>query len=553
MRKLFPRSCQRLPSRAARRGEAATGLGRAAPLGPPAPHGEQWSAGMAPVNQPKDKKHERAHEQWLEEAKSAGKRKPNYEELGNEPPAKKLFVRKTSKPPEKIGWSRGGSVVRNNRVLFHQLERQRSIVHYVYQNMLGGSIRAQLRQCLQLPFLRSLASYRLFRTASPFDRRVTCLEWHPTHPSTVAVGSKGGDIILWDYEVLTKTCFIKGMGAGGAITGMKFNPFNPSQLYTSSVAGTTTLQDFNGNTIRVFTSTEDWDCWYCSVDVSASCRAVVTGDNLGNVVLLSTSGEEIWKLKLHKKKVTHVEFNSRCEWLLATASVDQTVKIWDLRNIKNKTNFLHSLPHDKAVNAAYFSPTDGAKLLSTDQRSEIRVYSSSDWTKPQHLIPHPHRQFQHLTPIKATWHPRYDLIVAGRYPDPRFPGYTVNELRTVDVFDGNTGEMVCQLHDPNASGIISLNKFNPMGDTLASGMGFNILIWSREEMVAKKQEHLLKAMTDQGIRNWSLSRRGGQRQANPGTSKLKSNFLSSELEEMRTKSNDSKSQGRKRKGKDLEK
>ncbi|XP_074440534.1 DNA damage-binding protein 2 isoform X3 [Larus michahellis] len=447
------------------------GVGRPTPGRPAAGHPMKWSYRMAPVNQPKDKKHERAHEHGLEEAKSAGKRKLDYKELGNEPQAKRLFVRKASKPPEKIGWSGGGSLVRNNRVLFHQLERHCSIVHYVYQNMLGGAIRAQLRRCLQLPFLRSLASYRLFRTASPFDRRVTCLEWHPTHPSTVAVGSKGGDIILWDHEVLTKTCFIKG----------------------------------------------------------------------------------IWKMKLHRKKVTHVEFNSRCEWLLATASVDQTVKIWDLRNIKNKMNFLHVLPHDKPVNAAYFSPTDGAKLLSTDQRSEIRVYSSSDWTKPQHLIPHPHRQFQHLTPIKATWHPRYDLIVAGRYPDPKFPGYTVNELRTVDVFDGNTGEMVCQLHDPNASGIISLNKFNPMGDTLASGMGFNILIWSREEMVAKKQEHLLKAMTEQGIGSWSLSRRGGQRQANPGTSKLKANLLSLELEEMRTKSNDSKSQGRKQKGKDLEK
>ncbi|XP_074723795.1 LOW QUALITY PROTEIN: DNA damage-binding protein 2 [Strix uralensis] len=514
--------------------------------------GAQWSDRMAPVNQPKDKKHERAHEYLSEETKSAGKRKPDYKELGNEPLAKRLFLRKTSKSPEKIGWSRGGSVVRNNRVLFHQPERQRSIVHYVYQNMLGGFIRAQLRQCLQVPFLHSLASYRIFRIASPFDRRVTCLEWHPTHPSTVAVGSKGGDIILWDYEVLSKTYFIKGVGAGGAITGLKFNPFNPSQLYTSSVAGTTILQDFNGNTVRVFTSTEDWDCWYCSVDVSASCRAVVTGDNVGNVVLLSTSGDEIWKLKLHRKKVTHVEFNSRCEWLLATASVDQTVKIWDLRNIKDKTNFLHVLPHDKPVNAAHFSPTDSAKLLSTDQNSEIRVYSSSDWTKPQHLIPHPHRQFQHLTPIKATWHPRYDLIVAGRYPDPKFPGHTVNELRTVDIFDGNTGQMVYQLHDPNVSGIISLNKFNPMGDTLASGMGFNILIWSREDMVTRKQEHLLKAMIERRIGDWSLPRLGGQRPSNPGTSKLKANLLSWELEEMRTKSNDSTSQGRKRKGKDLE-
>ncbi|XP_037756126.1 DNA damage-binding protein 2 isoform X2 [Chelonia mydas] len=506
---------------------------------------------MTPENQSKDKKHVRVHEHQPEEdAKSTGKRKRDHGELENEPQAKRLFLRKAAKPSGKIGWAEGGSMFRNSGVLFHQVERQCSIIHYIYQNMLGGSIRAQLRQCLQLPFVRSLTSYRLFRTASPFDRRVTCLEWHPTHPSTVAVGSKGGDIILWDYEVLNKTCFIKGMGAGGAITGMKFNPFNPSQLYTSSIAGTTTLQDFTGSTLRVFTSTEDWDFWYCSVDVSASCRTVVTGDNVGNVVLLSTGGEEIWKLKLHKKKVTHVEFNSRCDWLLATASVDQTVKIWDLRNIKDKSSFLHVLPHDKPVNAAYFSPTDGAKLLTTDQHSEIRVYSSSDWTKPQHLIPHPHRQFQHLTPIKATWHPRYDLIVAGRYPDPKFPGYTVDELRTVDIFDGNTGEMVCQLHDPNASGIISLNKFNPMGDTLASGMGFNILIWSREEMVTKKQEHLLKAMTEQGSGSRSLSRHGLQKQSNPRASKLKTKFLALELEGTKTKGKDPKSQGRKRK--DLE-
>ncbi|XP_061466925.1 DNA damage-binding protein 2 isoform X2 [Rhineura floridana] len=508
---------------------------------------------MAPEKQSKGKKHQKSCECPSEkEAKSTGKRKRDYRELENEPQAKKLLVKKSSNLLEKIGKTFCGSIIRNTGVFLHQREMQKNIVHYVYQNMLGGAIGTQLRKCLQVPFVRSLYSYRLFRTASPFDRRITCLEWHPAHPSTVAVGSKSGDIILWDYEVLNKACFIKGMGAGGAITGMKFNPFNPSELYTSSIAGTTALQDFNGNTIRVFTSTDDWDYWYCSVDVSATCRTVVTGDNVGNVVLLSTEGEKIWNLKLHKKKVTHVEFNSRCDWLLATASVDQTVKIWDMRNIKDKSSCLHVLPHDKPVNAAYFSPTDGAKLLSTDQYNEIRVYSSSDWSKPQHLILHPHRQFQHLTPIKATWHPRYDLIVAGRYPDPKFPSYTVDELRTVDIFDGNSGEMVCQLHDPNASGIISLNKFNPMGDTLASGMGFNILIWSREEMVTKKQECLMQSMTEQGIGYRSLSQPGvqRQRQSKTGSSKLETKLLSLELESTRTQSKGCKLQEKSRKGKD---
>ncbi|XP_018417648.1 PREDICTED: DNA damage-binding protein 2 [Nanorana parkeri] len=374
-------------------------------------------------------------------------------------------------------------------------DKHTNIVHYLYRSTVGGNVRAK---CLQTPFLCSLASYILYRTNSPFDRRVTTLEWHPTHQNTVAVGSKGGDIILWDYEDLNST-LIPGIGAGGCITGMKFDPFNSNQIYTSSVAGSTILQDLNGRTVQMYTNTEDWAMWYCSLDVSASRQSVVTGDNVGNVVLLETCGKEIFKMRLHKKKVTHVEFNPRCDWLLATASVDQTVKLWDLRSIKDKSSCLYTLPHTRGVNSAYFSPWDGAKLLTTDQHSEIRVYSASDWSKPQRIIPHPHRQFQHLTAIKASWHPRYDLIVAGRYPDPQFPGYTADELRTVDVFDGQTGNIVCQLYDPYASGIVSLNKFNPMGDLLASGMGFNILIWSREILLMMKQEEMMRALRAKGI------------------------------------------------------
>ncbi|KAJ8272345.1 hypothetical protein COCON_G00112040 [Conger conger] len=255
---------------------------------------------------------------------------------------------------------------------------------------------------------------RLYRTTSPFDRRVTCLEWHPTHPSTLAIASKGGNIVLTYYETLNNTTIIQG----------------------------------------------------------------------------------IWNHRLHKAKVTHAEFNPCCDWLLATASVDHTVKLWDLRSIKDKTSFLHEMPHEKAVNSAYFSPVDGSKLLTTDQYDEIRVYCSSDWSKPQKVISHPHRQFQHLTPIKATWHPMYDLIVAGRYPDQRVcPG----ESRTIDIFDGKTGALKYQLHDPNAPGIISLNKFSPMGDVLGSGMGFSILIWSREDekIVDKEQDRLMREMGEE--------------------------------------------------------
>uniref|UniRef100_A0A8C5F9F1 DNA damage-binding protein 2 n=1 Tax=Gadus morhua TaxID=8049 RepID=A0A8C5F9F1_GADMO len=348
----------------------------------------------------------------------------------------------------------------------------RSILHYIYKSTLGESLHSQIRQCLQEPFVRSLESHSLHRTASPFNRRITVLEWHPTHPTTLAVGSKGGDIMLWNFDGLNKVTFIQGKGAGDFIGGMKFyqtprlfvyatNTFTHLVYFQIDVSFDSPSRLKHGN---VFPSSY----WYCCVDVSVSRQMLVTGDNVGQLSLLSLEGQKIFSDKLHKAKVTHAEFNPRCDWLMVTASVDHTVKLWDLRNIKDKKSFLHEMPHDRAVNSAYFNPSDCSKLLTTDQRDQIRVFCSSDWSRPQHVIQHPHRQFQHLTPIKATWHPVYDLIVVGRYPNDKVcPG----DVRSVDVYDANTAELVCQMQDPSASGIIPVNKFNPRGDVIASGMG----------------------------------------------------------------------------------
>ncbi|XP_026222188.1 DNA damage-binding protein 2 isoform X2 [Anabas testudineus] len=412
-----------------------------------------------------------------------------------------------------------------------------SILHYIYKSTLGQSLHTKMRQCLQEPFVRSLLSHFTFRDAtSPFDRRITCMEWHPTHPTTLAVGSKGGDIYLWDCKVTEKKTFIQGMGAGDSVTDMKFNQLNPTQLFTSSMGGTTALQDFSGTTLTVFANTDTLNNWYCCVDVSVSRQMLVTGDNMGQLSLLGLDGQKIFSEKLHKAKVTHAEFNSRCDWLLATASVDHTVKLWDMRNMKDKRSFLHDIPHEKAVNSAYFNPSDCSKLLTTDQYDQIRVYSSSDWSKPQHIIQHPHRQFQHLTPIKATWHPVYDLIVAGRYPDDRVCS---GDQRTIDIFDANTAELVCQLYDPAVPGIKSINKFNPMGDVIGSGMGVSVLVWDRDNSMISDLNKLQEA-TSTSADSLRRQRRTQQRSSNDRRgpamdAKLKKKLTSLEESETKTK------------------
>ena len=65
-----------------------------------------------------------------------------------------------------------------------------------------------------------------------------------------------------------------------------------------------------------------------------------------NVILL-----QIWNKKLHKSKVTHVEFSPRDKHILCTASIDHTVKIWDLRMINDKKSFLCELKHERGLNS----------------------------------------------------------------------------------------------------------------------------------------------------------------------------------------------------------
>ena len=79
----------------------------------------------------------------------------------------------------------------------------------------GMSVQLDELTCIFIYFILSvqniLSELQLYRTASPFDRRCTAMEWHPRHISTLTVASKGGDIILWNHEKMKDEVFIQGV------------------------------------------------------------------------------------------------------------------------------------------------------------------------------------------------------------------------------------------------------------------------------------------------------------------------------------------------------
>jgi len=342
------------------------------------------------------------------------------------------------------------------------------------------------------PIMENVTKFRVSQLVTPFDRRVTALAWHPRFPHLAAAGSKGGDIILWDSERADssdrtsegrRTLFksmIEGRGPGGSIQSLKFDINHPDKVYTASIDGTVTRHDFQGRDNKIYLETNDWERWYVGMDISFSGKMMVAGNNKGTVSLLTLEGERIWDLKLHKAKCNFVQFSEREPWMMVTTSTGGGAtagcKVWDIRNIKGPQSAITELPHSKAVNSAYFSKVTGDKLLTTDQHSELRVYQGPHFNLLR-SIPHPHRQFQHLTPIKACWHPLADVVFAGRYPDPKFPDYHPGEIRSIDFFCPESGTSLHQLHQPGLSQIISLSQFSPAGDRLLSGMGQTVMIW----------------------------------------------------------------------------
>ena len=220
--------------------------------------------------------------------------------------------------------------------------------------------------------------------------------------------------------------------------------------------------------------------WWCCVALCREHDLIFVGGNGGNAVCLDSDGKKVADIPhLHKGKIKFAQFCPARDSTLVTASVDHTVALWDVRMLtassSNKPKPMTVMEHGAPVNSAYFDPIQGNRILTTAQNSELRVYDVYRCAEgPTVVVSHPHRHFQHMTDIRATWHPLYEnTCIVGRYAAKE----DSDQTRCVDVIDLESGSRVGAFYSPHLTQIIQVSKMRDQGDLLASGMGYTAAVW----------------------------------------------------------------------------
>jgi len=116
----------------------------------------------------------------------------------------------------------------------------------------------------------------------------------------------------------------------------------------------------------------------------AQC-SILASDNLGYVARFDACCKLLDRWKLHKGKVSSVEYNPIDHNIFATTSVDRTCSLWDLRMLRKGANPggkgallqpLLSQSYGGAVTGATFS-RNGQRLMVTSQDNKVSVYNVS--------------------------------------------------------------------------------------------------------------------------------------------------------------------------------
>ncbi|RKP37949.1 WD40-repeat-containing domain protein [Dimargaris cristalligena] len=286
------------------------------------------------------------------------------------------------------------------------------------------------------------------------------------------------------------------------LTQLLYNKRDATKLYTSSYDGSIRCLDLIHQTFTEACVTETGDRFITGFDNDPGTGQLLyytTSDGTLGFHDLRTPATDITAWQLQERKIGGMHLNPVEPQYLVTASLDRTMRVWDLRwmvQLSPGTDDpveVSTFDYPKSVTAAYWDPT-GNHIVNTNFDDTIRL-STMDWSsapdssssltatgdsnakggspnlRERFVIRHNNQTGRWLTMFRAQWH-----------PDPTMPPCFVvgNMKRYVDIFCGSTGELVTQLYDPDRiTAVPAVNVFHAhLPVVVSANASGRMVVWS---------------------------------------------------------------------------
>lgn len=265
------------------------------------------------------------------------------------------------------------------------------------------------------------------------------------------------------------------------ITAFHFSPTDENAVYSASYDSSIRKLDLDkGVSTQVFAPAAAND------DLPISAIDIPLSDP--NMILFSTlqgslgrhdlrtkpSTAEVWHLTDHK--IGGFSLHPKHPHLVATASLDRTMKIWDLRKIKGSGDLRRPAllgEHESRLSVSHASWSAGGHIATSSYDDRIKIYEfpdAGDWSvgvdltekqmTPVHQIAHNNQTGRWVTILKPQWQ---------RNPRDGLHKFVIGNMnRFVDVFAAN-GEQLAQLDGEGITAVPAVAHFHPTMDWVSGG------------------------------------------------------------------------------------
>ncbi|KAF2402356.1 WD40 repeat-like protein [Trichodelitschia bisporula] len=264
------------------------------------------------------------------------------------------------------------------------------------------------------------------------------------------------------------------------ISSLAFPTADPSFLYSSSYDSSIRKFDLaKGVAVEVYAPKDNSDDPISELHLTDAPHMLYFSTLNGQVGQhdtrtkpFNTTGSELWQLS--EKKIGGFSLHPRHPHLLATASLDRTMRLWDLRKITGKRG--ERLPallgeHESRLSVSHASFNGAGQVATSSYDNTVKIYDfggCADWAPGQELdaarmeptviVQHNNQTGRWVTILRAQWQ---------AHPTDGVQRFAIGNMnRFVDIFT-STGKQLAQLGGDGISAVPAVARFHPSLDWVA--------------------------------------------------------------------------------------